>query len=205
MVICIESNFVLEIALEQEQSSAARSIISLAESRQIELAYPSFVLSEPFESIMRARREHNGLQASLIKAFNYLKRSEPYKRIMLDFEPMISTLENAYGRQMDLLDTAFDQLIGVGRYISINTPSYREALMYRRSLELSPQDSIIYSAVVADLKGQPQDEEKCFLSRDRKAFGRDPDHGVKVELGKYNCRYISSFTQGLDFIWSSLK
>jgi hypothetical protein len=124
---------------------------------------------------------------------------------MLDFEPMVSMLKNAYGRQIDLLHAAFDQLISVGRCISIDISSFREASTYRRSLELSPQDSIIYSAVIADLRKQPQDEAKCFLSRDRKAFGSNADLGVKVELEKYNCRYIGNFTQGLDFIQSSLK
>lgn len=78
-------------------------------------------------------------------------------------------------------------------------------LEYQRSLNLSLQDSIIYSAVVADLKSQPIEETKCFLSRDRKAFGRDVDHRIKAELRKYNCRYIGSFSQGLDFIQRSLK
>ena len=205
MVVYVESNFVLEIALEQEQSSAARSILALAESGQIELAYPSFVLSEPFENISRARRERNDLQVSLLKSFNYLQRSETYKEIMLDFEPMVNVLKGAYRRQIDLLHTAFDQLISVGRCISIDISIFREASTYQRSLRLSPQDSIIYSAVVADLKEQSQDAIKCFLSRDRKAFGGDDDRGIKIELGKYNCRYIGNFTQGLDFIQSSLK
>ena len=98
-----------------------------------------------------------------------------------------------------------DQLLNVGRCISIDTSNFGEALTYRRSLELSPQDSIIYSAVAMDLKNQPIEDVKCFLSRDRKAFGREANHRVKVELGKYNCRYIGSFIQGLDFIRRSLK
>ena len=79
IVVYIESNFVLEIALEQEQSSAASSILSLAEYHQIELAYPSFILSEPFECIVRARRERNTLQRSLVNVLNNLKRSKPHK------------------------------------------------------------------------------------------------------------------------------
>jgi hypothetical protein len=66
--------------------------------------------------------------------------------------------------------------------------------------KLSPQDSIIYSAMVADLKKQPEQETKCFLSRDRKAFGNDDYRSIKAELEKHNCRYISSFAQGLSFI-----
>ncbi|HWS84808.1 MAG TPA: hypothetical protein VN207_11190 [Ktedonobacteraceae bacterium] len=70
----------------------------------------------------------------------------------------------------------------------------------KRSLTLAHQDSIIYAALIADLKKQPTQGIKCFLSRDRKAFGYDDDRSIKDELGKYNCRYIGSFTQGLDFI-----
>jgi predicted nucleic acid-binding protein len=204
VIVYVESNFVLEIALEQEQSSAARAIVSLAESRQIELAYPSFVLSEPFESVMETRRERNILRLSLVKTLNDLKRSEPHKHIMLNLDPTINALDNAHVRQIKLLHATFGQLLDVGRCIYVNGSNFREALAYQDSLELSPQDSIIYTAIVADLEKQPKEEEKCFLSRDRKAFGRLDDTSVKVELGKHNCRYIGSFTQGLDFIRSSL-
>jgi predicted nucleic acid-binding protein len=204
MIVYIESNFVLEMALEQEQSSAARSILSLAESHQIELAYPSFVLSEPFESVVRARRERNILQRSLVRALNDLKRSEPHKRIMLDLESAINVLGDAHVRQIDLLYTTFGQLVSVGRCIDINEANFRDALVYRNSLDLSPQDSIIYSAMVADLKKQPEQKIKCFLSRDRKAFGNDDYRSIKVELEKHNCRYIGSFMQGLSFIQQKL-
>ena len=205
MIVYIESNCLLEIALEQEQSSAARSIISLAESCQIGLAYPSFALSEPFENIIRARRERNITQKSLEKILIDLERSESHKQIALDLKPAASILKSVYTIQMGLLCTTVDQLLSVGRCISMDASNFREALAYQRSLELSLQDSIIYSAVIADLKNQPIEEVKCFLSRDHKAFGRHGDHRVKVELGKYNCRYIGSFTQGLDFIQSSLN
>ncbi len=205
MIVYIESNFVLEIALEQEQSSAASSILSLAESRQIELAYPSFILSEPFESIVRARRERNTLQKSLVNVLNNLKRSKPHKQIMLNLEPTMDVLENAHVRQIEILHATFAQLMDIGRCIHIDGSNFREALSYQYSSGLSPQDSIIYTTIIADLKKQPEQEAKCFLSRDRKAFGDASDPSIKIELGKYNCRYIASFTQGLDFLYSSLK
>ena len=96
MIVYVESNCFLEIALEQEQSSATRSIISLAENRQIELAYPSFALSEPFENIMRARRERNITQKSLEKILIDLERSESHKQIVLDLKPAVNALESVY-------------------------------------------------------------------------------------------------------------
>lgn len=205
MIVYVESNFILEIALEQEQASAARSIISLAEGGLIELAYPSFVLSEPFESIMRARRERNTTHKSLEKVLSDLQRSEPHKQIMLDLKPVINVLKIAHKRQIRLLYANFCQLARVGRCIHIDESVFGDASIYQDSLDFSPQDSIIYFAMLSDLKKQPKQEMKCFLSRDRKAFGNDNYRSIKAELEKYNCRYISSFTQALDFIQNSLK
>lgn len=120
----VESNFILEIALQQEQFLAADAIITLAEQGKMKLAFPSFV----------------------------------------------------------------------------------NALSYQQKLGLSPRDSIIYAAMVADLRIRSKNEEKCFLSRDRKAFdSEDDDRPIKAELALYNCRYIGSFQQGLDYIWHTLQ
>jgi hypothetical protein len=51
MIVYVESNFVLEIVREQEEAVAASTILTLAESGKLKLAFPSFVLSEPFETI----------------------------------------------------------------------------------------------------------------------------------------------------------
>lgn len=88
--------------------------------------------------------------------------------------------------------------------MSIDLAIFREASVSRHNLKLLLQDSIIYSAIMADLKSQPEEEAKCFLSRDYRAFGSDADHRIKAELAKYHCRYIGSFAQGLNFIQRSL-
>src|SRR5881394_3448686 len=46
LIAYIESNFVLELALEQEEAPAAQKILELAEKGRIELAFPTFALSE---------------------------------------------------------------------------------------------------------------------------------------------------------------
>lgn len=205
MIVYVESNFLLEMALEQEQCSFAHTIVSLAANCQIELAYPSFVLSEPIESIMRARRERNITQKSLENIIDGLERSESHKQNVDHLEKSIEILENVHGSQAALLCIILEQLLHAGRCMSIDLASFREASAYQRNLKLSLQDSIIYSAMIADLKNQPQDEVKCFLSRDHRAFGSDADQRIKTELAKYNCRYIGSFSQGLNFIQRSLQ
>jgi len=133
-----------------------------------------------------------------------LQRSEPHRQIVLDLEPVITILRAAHLRQLDLLHSTFDRLLSVGECINVDVSSFREALQYQRNLGLSPQDSIIYSAIIADLKTRSEKEPKCFLSRDRRAFDNEDDRSIKAELESYHCRYIGNFTQGLSFIQSML-
>jgi predicted nucleic acid-binding protein len=168
MIVYVESNFVLEMALEQEQLVAAEAILSLAENNKIKLVFPSFVLSEPFEGVMRESRERNALHSALVKTLQNLRRSEPYKSIMIDLEPVVNTLRDAHTRQLDLLHSTFDRLLSVGECVELNVSIFKAALNYQKSLSLAPQDSIIYSSVVADLQLRPSEEEKRFLSRDKK-------------------------------------
>lgn len=203
MIVYVESNFVLEIALEQEQISATYAILALAESGKIKLAIPSFALSEPFEGVMRERRERNSLRLSLMKALSNLERSEPHKQVIRELKPVADILKIAHVRQLDLLHTTFNKLLSVGECIECNAACFIEALQYQKSLDLSPQDSIIYSTLVADLKSRPLSEVKCFLSRDKRAF--DSKHAIRTELNANNCRYIGNFHKGLDFIQHALQ
>lgn len=205
MIVYIESNFVLEMALEQEQVSSALALFELAESEKIKLAFSSFVLSECYECIMRERRVRNELHTSLVKALNYLQRSKPHERIKLDLEPVVNVLTDAHTRQIDLLHATFDRLLGVDINIEVDQNCFREALRYQGNLSLSPQDSIIYAAIIADLRIRSLEERKYFLSRDRRAFGNDDDRDIKKELKTYNCLYIGSFELGLDAIQHELK
>lgn len=51
MIVYVESNFVLEIALEQREASSAEAILGLAENGEIELAIPAVALAEPFSKL----------------------------------------------------------------------------------------------------------------------------------------------------------
>jgi predicted nucleic acid-binding protein len=202
MIVYVESNFVVEIALEQEQLSSAEAILTLAEQKEISLAFPNFILSETFERIMRERRERNILYNNLAKALTNLQRSEPHKNIMFDMEPVIKILKEAHFRQLERLHLTFERLFAIGECVSVNAACFRDALVYQQQLGLEPQDSIIYTTILADLLTRPQDEKKCFLSRDRRAF--DKERSIKAELALHNCSYIGSFADGMKHI-NSLK
>ena len=46
MIVYVETNFVVEVALEQEEHGEASASIALAEKGDVELAFPNFILAE---------------------------------------------------------------------------------------------------------------------------------------------------------------
>lgn len=47
MIVYVETNFILELAFQQEQHQAVNSILELAERGKIELVYPGFSIRNP--------------------------------------------------------------------------------------------------------------------------------------------------------------
>jgi len=213
MIVYIESNFILEIALKQEQHSAAENILALAEQKQIELVFPSFVLSEPFATIMYRSGKRSSFYSSLEATLRDIKRSEPLRQIALDMEPLVVALRSALERDFDPLHATLERLLAVGRSIETDLAIFKDALNYQVNLDLFPQDSIIYASIIADLRKRSHHEKKCFLSRDKKAFSDEDDPSTKernqnkfesrrrinTELKTYGCQYIGSFEDGLNF------
>lgn len=198
MIVYVESNFFLEVALGQEQATSAGAILALAQQGTIEIAFPAFSLSEPFSTISYRHGQRLLLSVPFEKMLEELKRSQPHRQIASDLQHIPSLLADIVKKERDLLQPTIDQLLTIGRSIETSASIFKQALMYQSQFNLSPQDSIVYAAVVADIHQRPLQETKCFISRDKKAFSIDPD--IKTELGLYNCRYIGSFVESLKFI-----
>ncbi len=57
MDVYVESNFVLELALLQEQYKSCQELLDLAESKKIRLIVPAFSLAEPYETLIRNNKK----------------------------------------------------------------------------------------------------------------------------------------------------
>jgi rRNA-processing protein FCF1 len=60
MIVLVESNFVIEFAQRQAEIADAERIVTLAENREIELAIPACALFEPYETLVRRRKQRTG-------------------------------------------------------------------------------------------------------------------------------------------------
>src|SRR5687767_15012130 len=78
MIVLVESNFVLELAFQQEEAQQAERIVELSEARRIELVVPAYSLGEPYETLIRRRKDRESVLTRLRQELDQLARSRDY-------------------------------------------------------------------------------------------------------------------------------
>lgn len=94
-------------------------------------------------------------------------------------------------------------MIGVmSAILGVDSDTFQQAAFYRSEYGLEHIDSLIYASVIADLKKGSIPGPSCFISTDKRGFAL-PE--INAEVSGYGSRYISTVTNGLDFIRGELK
>jgi len=63
--VYVESNFVLELALRQEQSASCEKLLDLCEGGRVTLVVPAYSLAEPYETLIRRRSQRRQIKHDL--------------------------------------------------------------------------------------------------------------------------------------------
>ena len=188
------------MAFAQEESESCGSIITLAESRIIELQIPAISISEPYEVITRRSRSRLELNRQLGAELRQLSRSQPYSQIIERSRDIVSLLTTSVEEEKQRLDATLSRILECSEVLPIDGSTLRSAIEFQGTLNLSPQDSLVYAAVVNHLNIAPTDD-KCFLNRDHKDF---LILDIDSQLASLGCRMIPQFAQGLEYIQRSL-
>ncbi len=201
MIVYVESNFVLEIALGQEEAPASEAILAFAENNKLELCCPGFALSEPFATVTQRGRKREDLSKSLTGTLRELRRSKPHEEVVSELQSVPAVLTNIANKEFGLLQSTVKRLLHVSKLIELNSAIYEQAIGYQFFFGLSPQDSIIYASVISDLIRRDRKEPKYFISHNWKDFR---DFSIKYELESYNCQDVENFNVGLSLIQSNI-
>lgn len=93
MNVYVETNFVLELTLLQDEQESCENILSLCESDRAKLIIPAYSLAEPNEPLIRRDRERKNELVPLVRqALDQLSRSAPYKAETIALQEQIVSL-----------------------------------------------------------------------------------------------------------------
>lgn len=198
MIVAVESNFVLEVALAQEQAGAAEEILEQAERGEIELAIPSFSLAEPFSTITKRDRDRKRLSSTLDAQARDLRRSIPHQRDVTHLASVVGVLVELGQQETDRLVATIERLFAAATVISVDLLVFQRAMQYRSMHGLSEPDAIIYAAILSHLASSRDSGPHYFMSKNSKDFGTP---SIARELGQFDCTFVADF----DFIADEIR
>jgi hypothetical protein len=201
MNVYVESNFVLEQALEQEQCESCEQLVKLASAGSIRLLIPAFSLAEPHIALQRKGNERSRLSAELQKHLSELGRSRPYREAPGSFSELVAVLIRSAERERSGLERAIDGMLKAAEVIPLDSDIFLRANGFQFAFDMSAQDSIVLASVVAHLSAR-EPPESCFLNRNSKDFD---DPVVRDLLDSFRCKFFGRFDDGLRYIEARLR
>ena len=105
MIVYVESNFVLELALLQEDHQECEEILDLAEVNKITLMLPAFSVGEPYEAWVRHDKRRKELRDKLSSEIRELTRSKPYQVLAQELQNLADLFVQSSEEAKRHLDT----------------------------------------------------------------------------------------------------
>ncbi len=200
MIVYVETNFIFELAFQQEERSCCIDLLNRAEQKHIELVLPAYSVGEPYEKLIRRRRERKKLSIRLGDELKELGRSASHAEDAERYAELTSWLIDSNEQESQRLNETLNKILSIATIIPTDHHILRTSLEAQRILGLEPQDSIVYASVISFASGQ--DSPQCFINKNTKDF-RDPY--VTAEFAKFRCRIIPTFSHGIRLVDAFLR
>lgn len=198
MNVYVESNFVLELALAQEQCASCEEIMALCDGETARLVIPAYSLAEPYATLERRHEDRMRLKRELDREFGQLARTATYTHRLPEFQEVTALLAGSADDASLQLEAIRSRLLERAEVVPLDVDVLGLARKYRHTL--SPKDSLVYASVFSHLQ-KAKSLRSCFLNRDL-GFG-DPD--LVAELKGLGCKLLPTFDAGKGYLKSALS
>ena len=196
MIVLAESNFVLELAFQQEQSGEVECIVAFAEANRIELVIPACAFTEPYQTLIRRLRERKQLVQDIQKSFKQVGRSRGFKELVVTSDEVSQTFAKADAAERQGLGETVRRLIACCSIPVLSDTIIRTAYDFESEFELDPHDAVVLASIEAALR-ERRDDKKLFINKNSKDFvtPRIEDH-----LGRHGCKLITNFSDARQIV-----
>jgi len=197
MIVYAESNFILELALEQEERAYAENVLVAAERGQIVLVVPAFSIAEPFSTVEHRSRMRRRINNSISEQARQLERSPTHAGLVTEIRAVAGKLASLEGHELTRLETTADRVLRAATLVPMTPAVFAAAVDYRSGLGLSLPDAIVLASTLNHAATQPPGEPKVFANRNPKDF--DVPDIVKL-LATHGCELAVTFEDA----WKSI-
>lgn len=192
----VESNFVLELAFEQEESETCDAIVELAAAKAISLVVPAFSLAEPYQTLRTRGNKRNRLYRELSPELGEIGRSKQYRATREELAALAHVLIEREDQEKQGLRQTVSLLVRSAEIIPLDHMILASAEILQSDLPMSGQDAIVLGSVLKHLD-QTRPAESCFMNRNSRDFDV-PD--IRERLERLGCRLFGKFDEGYRFL-----
>jgi predicted nucleic acid-binding protein len=201
VIVLAESNFVLELALQQEQFEHTEKILQLAENKHLQLVVPACSLMEPYQTLIRRRHERKEFRRRLQDEIKLLERSALHNGMNATSEQIAQILDAGTEIEMGSLEQTIDRLIRICTVPELSLEVVRLGQAMQLGYGLEPRDAIVFASIDTVLNGLGT-STKVFVNKNSKDFATPLIEG---RLEKHGCRLITSFSNACKYIENELR
>lgn len=201
MRVYVESNFTLEMALQQSGVASCEALIDLAADEKIEVAIPAFSIMEPHSTIERRGRDRRTLHERLKTEFDQIARSKNFRADKGRNREVIGLLIAATEQDERHLEQVRVRLETYAYIIPMDRRVLSEARSAQRDLGLDPHDAVVFASLAVDLEARPTDSS-CFVTTNSKDFGTPPTMAALEKIGP---KTLFKFEAALAYVRASFQ
>lgn len=200
MNVYVESNFVLELALLQEQHAACEEILEMCAAREISLVLPAYSLMEPYGTVMRRQGDRKRVKAAVDGELRQLARTAVYTERLQDLERATRLLLDSAEEDLERLESVRSRLLECAEIVPLDQAILARAPEHQARHSLSAPDAVVYASVLSHLERSSM-PASCFLNRDAGFSGS----AIAEDLRARSCKFLRGFDQGLQFLRGTLN
>jgi len=197
LILYVETNFLLEFALEQESVGDAERLLVSAERHSITLAFPACSINEAIFEVEHRATVRRRLVRAVSDEVRILSRSAASASPVSDLSAAIQTLSEVNEAEQSRLDATLLRLLSAATCISLDADIALRARETRIRFGVEDPDALILSSILSDLERRPRDERKWFASRDRGDFSSP---AIRDELRRHNCGFVHAFADAVRLV-----
>lgn len=120
MRIYIETNFVLELVLQQEHHDSCERIIQLCEQGLAQLIIPAYSLAEPHEKLNRQAKSRKELQRNLKTEIDQLLRTASYATRIKSLQDIDSLIIQSNEEERERYNIYRERIINIASVVDLN-------------------------------------------------------------------------------------
>lgn len=196
MKLYVESNFLLELALVQEEEPHCQRLLELARAKSCSLALPAYCIAEPLDTLTRRASERRSFLQRLNAEIRLLGRSATYSAEVAKFRDITTLLVKSTEEERLNLDRVLAETLQICQLLPLDGTTVARARQLEIAYGLRMQDAIVLASVLLDLDAD-QGADRCFVSRNVRDFS-NPD--VEGELNQRDCKYIATFLNAVRYV-----